>query len=171
MAQIFRAPEDTSSVKKETFKIFLAGSIEQGKAEEWQTKLEKYLEKYDLAIFNPRRLDYQPDAEQSKDNPYFRNQVEWELEHIEKADLVVFYIDPNTKSPITLMEIGIVAKDVYTMKKRGIIYCPKGFYRKGNVDIVGEWFDFSIANSMKEFGKKILTHYKDFNWSQKNKLG
>ncbi len=35
--------------------IFLAGSIENGKAEDWQAVVERMLEGYDVTILNPRR--------------------------------------------------------------------------------------------------------------------
>lgn len=36
--------------------IFLAGSIEMGMAENWQSTLEKELEDYKVIILNPRRI-------------------------------------------------------------------------------------------------------------------
>ena len=43
------------------------------------------------------------------------------------------YFSPETKSPITLLELGIYA--VATPEKL-LVCCPEGFWRKGNVDIV-----------------------------------
>ena len=40
------------------------------------------------------------------------------------------YFSPETKSPITLLELGLFAE------KNIIVCCPSGFWRKGNVDIV-----------------------------------
>jgi len=38
--------------------IFLAGSIEMGKAEDWQKKVESLLKNENIVIFNPRRDDW-----------------------------------------------------------------------------------------------------------------
>lgn len=38
--------------------VFLAGSIEMGKAENWQIHVENLLEYTDCVIFNPRRDDW-----------------------------------------------------------------------------------------------------------------
>lgn len=113
--------------------VFLAGSIEMGTADNWQPKVTAIIEKCDGTglIYNPRRLDFQADALQVIENDYFREQVEWELEHICKADIVFMYFDPNSKSPVSLMELGYVAK----MNKL-IVCCPDGFWRKGNVEIM-----------------------------------
>ena len=40
------------------FCIFLAGSIEMGKAVEWQDKVSESLEEYSGNILNPRRVEW-----------------------------------------------------------------------------------------------------------------
>jgi hypothetical protein len=84
-------------------------------------------------IYNPRRLDWDSSWAQEIDSPEFNIQVNWELEHIDTADIVIMYFDPTSKSPITLLELGLVAA-----RNPGKLHvcCPEGFYRKGNVDIV-----------------------------------
>lgn len=109
-------------------RIFLAGSIEMGKAQNWQERVAKSL--VNCTILNPRRDDWDTSWTQSIDNPQFREQVEWELLAQEDADLVLMNFDPDTKSPITLLELGLF-KD-----KPMIVCCPTGYWRKGNVDIV-----------------------------------
>lgn len=129
--------------------IFLAGSIEMGNAENWQEELTKYFEK-DFNIFNPRRDDWDSSWIQSIDNPQFYEQVSWELNALEKADLIIMYFDPNTKSPISLLELGLYA----TSKKLHVI-CPEGFWRKGNVDIVCQKYDIPLYDSIESFKNKI----------------
>ena len=41
------------------------------------------------------------------------------------------YFDPETKSPITLLELGL-----YARSGKLVVCCPHGFWRRGNVDIV-----------------------------------
>lgn len=113
-------------------KLFLAGSIEMGKAEQWQDKVAKELSGLDLIILNPRREDWDSSWEQKIDNPQFREQVEWELSNIKSADMVVFYFDRATLSPITLLELGYTVNDAEGV----FVCCPEGYWRKGNVDIV-----------------------------------
>lgn len=117
--------------------VFLAGSIEMDKAENWQVRLCEKLSQIDnLTILNPRRAHWDSSWKQSIDNPVFVEQVNWELDGIENADTVIFYFDPKTKSPITLLEWGMASQMV--MNKNLILCCPHGFWRKGNVDIVAE---------------------------------
>ena len=112
--------------------IFLAGSIEQGTAEDWQEKLvEKLKDERHLIIYNPRRENWDPDLEQTMENKTFNEQVVWELDRLERSTIIPMYFQPGTKSPITLLELGLYAKS-----DKLIVCCPKGFWRKGNVDIV-----------------------------------
>ena len=139
--------------------LFLAGSIEMGTAEKWQDKfireLDKFEEMSDVVVFNPRRDDWDSSWEQRIDNPNFREQVEWELRRIERADIVAMHFVPDTKSPITLLELGLVA----SMKpSRTVVYCPEGFWRKGNVDIVCRKYDIVTCSSWHDF--VLETYYK-----------
>jgi len=146
-----KAPYKFTPLKK--FSIFLSGSIEQGKAVNWQDKICSYLEDKDIIILNPRRDDWDSSWVQSITNPQFKQQVEWELEALEKADLVVVYFDKDTKSPITLLELGLLARS-----GKLIVCCPKGFWRKGNVDIICERYDIQQVDSLEEL--VLAIHYK-----------
>src|SRR6478736_592421 len=91
--------------------VFLGGSIEMGAAEDWQVEITDLIEKNcdNVTILNPRRDNWDPSWKQSKDNPLFKEQVTWELDGLENSDIQIFYFAPNTKSPITLLELGLFA--------------------------------------------------------------
>ena len=129
-----KAPGDYSAYKgKGKPLLFLAGSIEMGMAEDWQAILSAALQSLDVIVLNPRRTNWDPTWEQEIGNAKFREQVEWELTALEEADIALFYFVPETKSPITMMELGLMAK---MSPEKMIVCCPDGFWRKGNVDIV-----------------------------------
>jgi hypothetical protein len=130
--------------------IFLAGSIEMGKAVDWQTALTNSLQDLNILVLNPRRDDWDSSWEQKKENAQFREQVEWELESMEHADVIAVYFDPATKSPITLMELGI-----HTGGGKLVVLCPEGFWRKGNVDIVCETYGVCQVETMEELVKEV----------------
>ena len=119
--------------------VFLAGSIEMGTAEKWQDAVVAALP--DITILNPRRDDWDGTWKASIDNPLFCQQVEWELKAQQDADLVVFHFDPTTKSPITLLELGL-------FKHKAVVHCPEGFWKKGNVDIVCRYFNIPTVDSL-----------------------
>lgn len=142
-----KAPDDYSDVPKEYTKIFLAGTIDMGDSEDWQKQISEALEDItDLVILNPRRDDWDSSWKQSIEDKQFSEQVNWELSAQEDADLIAMYIAPDSESPITLLELGLFAKE-----GKIILCCPDGFYRKGNVDIVADRYDiFSQVDSLEE---------------------
>ena len=127
-----QAPNPTPFEYRDNFTLFLAGSIEMGTAEHWQNRVIEALKDCKrLTIYNPRRDDWDSSWVQSIDNPQFIEQVEWELDNLQRANLAIFYFDPSTKSPITLMELGMMSNP---WSPRTLVVCPKGFWRRSNVE-------------------------------------
>ena len=131
--------------------IFLAGSIENGKAMDWQSILIEKLSPYEINVFNPRRENWDATITQTKDDPILSEQINWELDALETAVLIVMYLDPNTKSPISLLELGLFAA-----RPKMVVCCPDGFYRKGNVDIVCDRHGIPYTNDISTFIDKIV---------------
>jgi hypothetical protein len=127
--------------------VFLAGSIEMGAAEKWQDKAVALLAETGYVVLNPRRDDWDSSWKQEIMNPKFFEQVNWELQGIEEAEWVLMYFDPNTKSPITLLELGLVAQ---MDSKKLIVVCPEGFWRKGNVDVICDRYRIKTATTIEE---------------------
>ena len=152
MAEIYRAPQNYPRITKHK-KIFLGGSIEMGIAVNWQEKIEKELKDSNVVILNPRRSNWDSTWEQTVDNFNFREQVDWELTALDYCDIIIMYFDPNTKSPISLLELGL-----YAASKKLIVCCPEGFYRKGNVDIVCNKYNISTVESLEE----VISNIKQY---------
>ena len=144
MITVIKPPFSITKINsRNRVRIFLAGSIEMGKAIDWQTDFLDELKAYnlyqDIVVMNPRRDDWNDSWVQEFENPQFYQQVNWELNALDKADIIVMYFSPGTKSPISLLELGL-----YASSKKLLVCCPEGFWRKGNVDIVCE--KYSIPN-------------------------
>lgn len=136
--------------------VFLAGSIEQDKAENWQDKVITELKDFDVTVLNPRRKKWNNKWDQSINNPEFKNQVDWELTALEQSDIIIMYFDPATKSPISMLELGLFANS-----GKMLVSCPEGFWRKGNIDIVCERYSvpmFSTLDKMVSEAKNILSN-------------
>lgn len=147
MERVFKAPEKvTKSAGYKT--LFLAGSIEMGKAKDWQTELTDKILKNDklnkVIIVNPRRDDWDSTWEQVKTNKNFFEQVSWELENIEKSDFMVIHFNEKTQSPITLLELGLASQ---LDSDKCIVFCEDKFFRKGNVDIVCDRYGIETTDS------------------------
>lgn len=146
-------PPSNLSEAGNRFTVFLAGSIEMGKAVNWQAKIEKELSMFDnVCLLNPRRDDWDSTWKQEITSPQFNQQVNWELDALEKSDLIVFYFSPETQSPITLLELGLFARS-----GKLVVCCPNGFWRKGNIDIVCEKYNVPQVNGIEE-----LVNYAHF---------
>jgi hypothetical protein len=59
-------------------------------------------------------------------------------------------LDPKTKSPISLLELGLHANS-----SKLIVCCPEGFYRKGNVDIVCKKYGIMQVDTFDSLIEKI----------------
>jgi len=130
--------------------VFLAGSIEMGKAIDWQTELTNKCKGLNITILNPRRDDWNSSWKQTIKNDKFRTQVEWELNALESAEKIVVYFDPKTQSPITLMELGLFAKT-----GKVCVCCPDGYFRRGNVEIVCKKYGVPMVNNIDGLVKFI----------------
>lgn len=145
-------PPEVLEVPEGYKSVFLAGSIDMGLAEDWQSKLiQRFTATDKVCFFNPRRKDWDSSWEQRMDNLHFSEQVNWELDGMEKADIVVFYFAPGSKAPITLLELGLNAQ-----KGKAVVCCPEGYWRKGNVDIVCDRFNIPQVKSLEEISDVIF---------------
>ncbi len=143
--RVITAPHYPLEQREEDIKFFLAGSIEMGKAEEWQKEFIDTLKVIErkfagnhtiyenfkkLSVYNPRREEWNPDWEQTMDNPHLSQQINWELDGLERADYILFYFAPGTLSPVTLYELGM-----YGARPKVYVVCSKDYLRAGNVEI------------------------------------
>lgn len=135
-----------------TKSVFLAGSIEMGKAEPWQDQIATELKDENVVFYNPRRDDWDSSWKQDPTpGTEFETQVTWELDHIEKADIVVLYFDPKTTSPISLLEMGLALE----AGKKLLVCCPDGFFRKGNVVITAKRYNVEVLNTLPDLISKL----------------
>jgi hypothetical protein len=134
-----KAPEPFTNLRPPVY--FLAGSIEMGNAENWQDRLIKKWRNKQGTVLNPRRDEWDSTWTQSINNPKFKEQVLWELNGLELADKIFLYFDPSTKSPISLLELGL-----YARTGKLLVCCPKGFWRRGNVEVVCEKYNAKLVD-------------------------
>ena len=142
---IIKPPHQITKEPKPHFKkVFLAGTIEMGKSEDWQTKVAQYFDGRPFTILNPRRDGWDDSWEQRITNPQFYQQVNWELDALDKADYIIMNLLPDSKSPISLLELGL-----YANSGKLLVCCPDGFWRKGNVEIVCEKFNIPMYENIR----------------------
>ena len=127
-------------------RVFLAGSIEEGKAEQWQRHVVEVLADLDdLVIFNPRRDDLDGSGAAQAVGAQYHEQVNWELDMLAAADVIIMYLAPGTRSPISLLEFGLYAN---SGKLR--VCCGAGFWRRGNVEVVCQRYGIPLFSDLDE---------------------
>ena len=122
--------------------VFLAGTIDNGNSEDWQQTVAAKLAGRDrrYLLYNPRQEDWHPEREGEMDY-----QVNWELEHMEKADHILMVFLDGSQSPITLLELGLHARS-----GKLLVVCTPGFYRYDNVRITCARYGVPVYGSIDE---------------------
>lgn len=128
--------------EKDYTSVFLAGTIDMGAAEDWQKQAAELLQARDgnWLIYNPRQEEWHPEREGEMDY-----QVNWELDHLQRADFILMNFLPGSQSPITLLELGLFAGS----RKLRVI-CPASFYRYDNVRITCQRYAVPMYETLKE---------------------
>lgn len=125
--------------------LFLGGSIEEGRAPNWQREVIGWLKPYPMTVLNPRRDEWDANASES----LLREQIEWELDAQESADLRVYVFAPNTLSPITLLELGAYHH------KPTLVYVDRDYRRALNVELLCQRLRVSYTNNWNEFEMRL----------------
>lgn len=146
---VFKPPTPIA-IPERTASVFLAGSIEMGTADDWQAAITARLADVDVVILNPRRDDWDSSWRQSIDDTRFRGQVEWELSSLDRAGVIAMWFAPETRAPITLLELGLHART-----GKLIVGCPEGFWRRGNVEIVCARFGIPLVATFEAFAAAV----------------
>lgn len=141
--------EMPGNIDKKSFKsVFLAGTIDMGSGVDWQKDVAELFEKApgNWVLFNPRQEFWDPSRENEMDY-----QVNWELSHLEDADFILMNFIPGSKSPITLLELGLFAKS-----GKLHVVCTDGFYRYDNVRITCAKYGVPVYASLTEAIGEII---------------
>lgn len=129
-------------------KIFLAGTIDMGSSVDWQMDMYEKFSGMDgrYILFNPRQEHW--DASRPGEMDY---QVRWELDHLEESDIIIMYILGSSKSPISLLEMGLHARG-----GKMYVICEDSYYRYDNVRITCGYYDVPLFGSIDELFEKVL---------------
>jgi hypothetical protein len=132
--------------------LFLAGTIDNGTSVDWQKKVANELQNEKVTIFNPRRESW--NAAPTQEDLEF--QIEWELERIEMCEFVLMHLEDDSKSPVSLLELGLLLAtpdfepQYAASRKKLIVSCSPKFYRYTNVARTCERYDTIIFHSLDD---------------------
>jgi len=118
--------------------VFLAGTIDNGDSLNWQDKVIIELINLgvkNLEIYNPRREHW--NNNHSKEE--IEKQIKWEQDHLDSADVIAMVLLDDSKSPISLLELGL-----YARTNKVIVFCTPKFYRWDNVRLTCEKYNITL---------------------------
>lgn len=135
--------------------LFLAGGITG--CPDWQKPAsELLLDRTNLIIFNPRRLEW--NMENSEEES--RKQIVWEHEHLQRSQYVMFWFPHETLCPISLFELG-----KYLMTDKTLIVGTHPEYQR-RLDVVVQSRlvrpDLKIWSNLDDMLFNFISQYKTY---------
>jgi hypothetical protein len=135
MTSVVVAP---NPIPSEGRKLFLAGAIDMGNAVNWQSQIiEELKDLSQTVIINPRRDDFTVDETDE--------QILWELNGLEIADLIFMWFPSNSEAPISLLETGL-----YMRSGKLVIGVEEGYFRKKNLELTCKFYNVNMFNNLNE---------------------
>ncbi|KAF5723024.1 hypothetical protein FMUND_2381 [Fusarium mundagurra] len=156
-AKVFMAPHKPDPADK-TVSIFLAGITSSTGEPDWREVLTNDLMNHRVTILNPNRPDWDSTWKEDFSDKRWEEQVWWELDMQEAADIIVFMFHPSTDAPISLMELGLAVK---SKSKRVIVCAQDGYRKKGNVEAVCKRFGAKLVSTGNELRDAIIATLED----------
>ncbi|WZH47346.1 uncharacterized protein QYS62_008490 [Fusarium acuminatum] len=149
-ARIVMAPQRPDLDMQKT-SIFLAGITTNTGEPDWRETLTNALQDRPVTILNPNRPDWDSTWKESFSDSRWEEQIRWELDMQETANILVFMFHRATEAPISLMELGLA------VKTKKVIVCAHDDYKKrGNVEAVCSRFGAKLTNTEDELREALL---------------
>ena len=140
-AQIVRAPARPELVGKRS--VFLGGTTTRTPGRpDWRKTLTDALAHLPVTVLNPFRSDWDSSWIEDVTFTPFQEQVEWELDMQERADVVVVYYGPTTDAPVSLLELGLCARS-----GKAIVACHRDYNKRGHVEIVSRRMGIEVLDA------------------------
>lgn len=166
-AQLIPAPSRPDQIAHPQASVFLAGSTSSA-GPDWRAAVTSSLSGLPVTIYDPARADWDSSWRETPDFAPWREQVAWELEMQEAAAVVVVWFAADTKAPISLLELGLVARQrqggtgagagatvggegeeegaAAVGRSKAVVVCPRGYWKEGNVRMVCERYGVEVVD-------------------------
>ena len=99
-----------------------------------------------MVLISPRRPEFTPDMEDE--------QIKWELDALEKADLIMMWFPAAAKAPVSFLETGL-----YMSSGKLVIGVEQGFYRQRNLELTCGYYGIPIWNSLDELVEEVTRRH------------
>lgn len=146
LAVVVQAPAPYERTDKRP-SVFLAGRTS---GRDWRKYLIESLAGLEVVVLNPQRFDWDSTWAEDFADQRWAEQVNWEMDMREAADLVVFMFDDTSVAPITLLELGLSAHS------GNVVVCVTDSYpKKGNVTAVCQRYNIQQVSSEDALGEAV----------------
>ncbi|KAM7196933.1 hypothetical protein V8F33_005815 [Rhypophila sp. PSN 637] len=156
-AQIVLAPSRPEIIGK--ISVFLAGTTS---GNDWRESVTRALSHLPVTIYNPLRTDWDSSWREDPSFQPFREQVGWEVDMQDQADLVVIYFGAGTDAPISLLELGLCAR-----AGKAIAACHPDYRKRGNVMLVAERFGLKFLDGSDRLVEEVVGRIENILESRK----
>ena len=119
--------------------IFLAGSIDNRYFGNWRKKVIEEIGDNNI-ILDPTNTNHDKLSDEE-----MKLHIQWELDALNMADIILLNFLPNATSPISLVELGM-----YITSGKLIVICPKEFYKNNYVTTLCKKYNVPIFLSMEK---------------------
>lgn len=135
--------------------IFLAGPTSPTGEPDWRETLVAYFKDHAITFFNPKRDDWDGTWREDYSDSRWVEQVEWELDMQDKAEIVIVLFHSVSLAPISLMELGLAVRS-----GKAIVCALDGYSKKGNVEAVCKRYGATFVTSETELMLAVLERAK-----------
>ena len=148
---IMITPDDVDIDYTDKITFFLAGSIEMGNARRWQDYILNMVSRRKIntdkfVFFNPFKKHFDINIGNTIKDKDFNNQVSWEWDKLESSDYIIFNFEPDTKSPISLLELGAYCRSGNVK----VVCCPPEFWKYGNVEFICDRYKIPLVKHLED---------------------
>ena len=147
---------ETENQESKNKSVFFFVFFDDGNSLNWQDKtiIELINLGFDCDIYNPRREHWNPNTSKEE----IEYQIKWEQDHLDKADMIAMVLLDDSKSPISLLELGLYAKS-----KKIVVFCTTNFYRWDNVRLTCDKYHIELIQDLNPLiiANKIISKLKD----------
>ena len=118
---------------------FLAGSIDYHSPNPWRKSIIKKA-KSSIHFFDPTRRDHD-----SLDNLEMQRHINWELMALELSDQIILNFLPDSKSPISMVELGL-----YARSGKLVVVCPIDFYQRRYIEVLCKTYNIKLFSNLND---------------------
>ncbi|KAF4982763.1 hypothetical protein FZEAL_1664 [Fusarium zealandicum] len=145
------APQRPGPEDQKNTSIFLAGPTTNTGGPDWREAFTQALDEYPVTILNPKRDDWDSTWREDLSDKRWEQQVWWELDMQEGADIVVFFFHGKTDAPVTLLELGLGVRS-----GRAIVCALDGYSKRGNVEAVCQRYRAKFTRTEEELKAAVV---------------